>query len=315
MTDRSFQRANDESREHLARVVGNMTPDKLAVDLGGGWTVASALAHTGFWDRWQAERWAEMLAGTWSAADDSVIAAEHLANLALDPYWAGIGPDEVARLALESAERLDLLIASAPDAVVEAIEGTPSAYMVNRHQHRGEHLDQIERGIAAAARPGAQVVDGSFVERNTESRRRMSSLLGRLTAADYTLSTQRTEEGSWTVGQILGHLAFWDRSVEARWIDAVERAGAEGPLIPVVIPGDAVVAINPPLARLVGSWADLLGSAIGKEALAAAEAADGLIESLAGRIGAALVAERPALVNRWMHRQEHLSLVEAALER
>jgi electron transfer flavoprotein alpha subunit len=59
----------------------------------------------------------------------------------------------------------------------------------------------------------------------------------------------------------------------------------------------------------------LLGSAIGKEALAAAEAADGLIESLAGRIGAALVAERPALVNRWMHRQEHLSLVEAALER
>ena len=96
--------------------------------------------------------------------------------------------------------------------------------------------------------------------------------MGRLTAADYALSTQPTEEGSWTVGQIVGHLAFWDRSVEARWIDAVERAGADGPLIPVVIPGDAVVAINPPLASLVGSWADLLGSAIGKEALAAAEA-------------------------------------------
>jgi hypothetical protein len=315
MTDRSFERANDESRKRLAQVVGKMTPDRLAVDLGGGWTVASALAHTGFWDRWQAERWTEMLAGTWSASDDSVIAAEHLANLALEPYWAGIGPDAVAQLALEAAEMLDSLIGSAPDGLVEAIAGSNSAYLINRHRHRVDHLDQIERGIAAAARAGAEALDRSFIERNAESRRHLRSLVGRLTAADYAVSTEPTEEGSWTIGQIVGHLAFWDRSVEARWIDAVDRAGTDGPLSPIVITGDAVVAINPPVAALVGSWTDLLGSAIGKEALAAAEAADGLIESLAGRIDAALVAERPAVVNRWMHRQEHLRIVEAALER
>jgi hypothetical protein len=52
----------------------------MAIDLGGGWTVASVVAHMGFWDRWQAARWQEMVTGRWSADDASVIAAEHLAN-------------------------------------------------------------------------------------------------------------------------------------------------------------------------------------------------------------------------------------------
>lgn len=52
MTDRGFQDANDQSRERLARLVATLTPARLAVDLGEGWTVASALAHMGFWDRW-----------------------------------------------------------------------------------------------------------------------------------------------------------------------------------------------------------------------------------------------------------------------
>jgi hypothetical protein len=94
MTDRapvpegraSFQRANDESRERMARLFATLTPAQMAIDLGGGWTVASVVAHTGFWDRWQAARWQETLAGGWSADDASVIAAGHLANEALDPY-------------------------------------------------------------------------------------------------------------------------------------------------------------------------------------------------------------------------------------
>ncbi len=102
MTDRapasgqaSLQRANDESRERLDSLVSTLTPTQLAIDLGEGWTVASALAHTGFWDRWQAARWTEMLAGRWTADDQSIIAAEHLANDALHPYWARIDATDV----------------------------------------------------------------------------------------------------------------------------------------------------------------------------------------------------------------------------
>ena len=42
MTDRSFQRANDESRARLARMTAGLTPTQLLTDLGEGWTAASA---------------------------------------------------------------------------------------------------------------------------------------------------------------------------------------------------------------------------------------------------------------------------------
>ncbi|MGD0017789.1 MAG: maleylpyruvate isomerase N-terminal domain-containing protein [Candidatus Limnocylindrales bacterium] len=315
MTDRSFQRANDESRERFARLIATLTPTQLTVDVGGGWTVASVLAHMGFWDRWQAERLADTMAGRLSAADDTVT-VEELNNLALDPYLSEIGPDRVAALALEAATKLDALVAHAPDATVEALEGGTSDYVLHRHRHRDKHIDQIERALEATAQAAAaKPLDRSFIDRNAESRRSMAALIGRLTAADYARPIEPTEEGSWTIGQTLGHLAFWDRSWEARWKDAVERTGSGGQLDPIGIAGEWLVAINPPIATLVGAWTELLGTAIGAEALAAAEAIDGLIEPLAGGIPADLAEERPASVKRWMHRDSHLRPVEAALAR
>ncbi len=307
MTDRSFQRPNDQSRERLARLVETLTPAQLAVDLGGGWTVASALAHTGFWDRWQAERWGEMLAGKWSVPDDSVIAAEHLANEALHPYWAGIDGEDIPALALDAATKLDALIASAPDAVVDALEGTPSAYLLHRHRHRGEHLDQIERGIEAAA-PAS--VDRTFVERNAASRRRLASLVERLRDADMALLT---EEGGWTVAQVLAHMAFWDRSTGARWRVAQEAAAEGKPLDPRGVPYDLLEGINPPLVELVDAWSGRLGTAVAREALNSAESVDALIESLVASVPDVLVADKPNLVGRWAHREAHLEQLERAL--
>jgi Flp pilus assembly pilin Flp len=168
MTDRSFQEANDESRRRLASLVASLTPAQLEVDLGEGWTVASALAHTGFWDRWQAARWTEMLAGQWAVQEESVIAAEHLANEALHPYWAGIGSESVGDLGVAAATRLDSLIAGAPDALVDELEGSPSAYLLHRYRHRNDHLDHIERALAAAsgAGPMAEAPGAAEAERN-----------------------------------------------------------------------------------------------------------------------------------------------------
>jgi hypothetical protein len=150
MTDRSFELANDESRARLASLVATLVPAQLAADLGEGWTVASALAHMGFWDRWQAERWTEMLAGTWSADEGSLLAAERHANAALHPYWSGIGAADVPALAVAAAEALDALVASAPDSIVVQLEGGPSAYLLHRHRHRDEHIDHIQRMLGVA---------------------------------------------------------------------------------------------------------------------------------------------------------------------
>ena len=307
MTDRSFERANDESRARLTRLIATLTPSQLAVDLGGGWTVAAALAHMGFWDRWQAARWTEMLAGRWSAQDESVVAAEQLANVALDAYLSGIAPVGIAALALDAATKLDALAAGVPDATVDAIEGTPSAYLLHRHRHRGEHLDQIERALGVAA-PTA--VDRDFVARNAASRQRLASIVERLRESEMALIT---EEGGWTVAQALAHVAFWDRSTAARWRVAQAGAAEGKSLDPFQIPYSLLDGLNPPLAEMVDAWSGRLGLAIGREALDAAAAVDAIIESLADSLPASVIAEKPNLVGRWAHREAHIAQLERAL--
>ena len=314
--DRSFQRQNDESRERLAHLAATLTPTQLSIDMGEGWTVASAVGHMGFWDRWQADRWEDMLAGRWTADSDSVLAAEHLANDALHPYWARTTSTDVCALAVEAATRLDALVASAPDALVESLEGTPISFLLHRHRHRNDHLDHIERSIAAAAdrAAAAAVVDGqSCAERNAASRRRLAAVVERLRAEDMALPTEPTEEGSWNVAQVLGHMAFWDRSLEVRWQMAREAASDADLLEPTYLPGGITEAVNRPLATLVGAWTEKLGLASGAEAVAAAESLDPLIEELADRLPAGTAAVLPRVLDRSIHRESHLDQIERAL--
>jgi len=326
MTNRSFQRANDQSRERLARLVAPLTPAQLAVDLGGGWTVTSALAHVGFWDRWQAERWTEMLAGKWSAEDESVIAAEHLANEALHPYWAGIDAQDIPALALEAATKLDALIASARDEIIDGLEGTPSAYLLHRHRHRGEHLDHIERGLdaaeAAAVQPSAHAaaqspnaargsspsVDRSYLARNEASRARLRELLAILASGDMSLAAG---ESDWTVGQVLGHLAFWDRFLAARWRAAL----AAGPWAqPIVLSDELAGLLNDGLPPTWSAFAASAAEAAVAETIDAAETIDRLIASLPEATPvAAILVDRPALLDRSIHRAEHIETLEHAL--
>jgi uncharacterized damage-inducible protein DinB len=306
MTDRSFERDNDESRERLARLVATLTPADLKADLGEGWTVASALAHMGFWDRWQAGRLSEMFAGNWSAQDESVLASEHLANEALHPYWAGVAAADIPALALEAASSLDVLVAQAPDSVVDSLEGGPSAYLLHRHRHRGDHLDHIERVLAKSGVAEAHV-DRSYVQRNTTSRQRLASIVERLGEADLQLLT---EADGWTIAQVIGHLAFWDRFLAARWRSALASgAGAQ----PANLPHEVADLLNEVLAHAWGAAADVAGAGV-REILAAAEAVDGIIAGLPGETPIdAILAERPALLDRSIHRQEHLEAIEAAL--
>jgi uncharacterized damage-inducible protein DinB len=309
MTDRSFERANDASRTRLAALVERLASTQLRADLGEGWTVSSALAHMGFWDRWQAARWAEMLDGTWSAADDSVIAAEHLANEALHPYWQGVGAANVPVLALEAATELDALIARAPDTLVAALDGTPSAFLLHRHRHRDEHIDHIERTLAGA-RPAAPPADRSYEGRNETSLGRLRAVLTSLRPADLELAVG---DGAWTVGQVLGHLAFWDRFLAARW----RAAQAVGPAKqPISVPHEVADLLNDALPPTWAVFAGASGPAAIAETLAAAEAMNEIIASLPAEAPiSTILSERPALLDRSIHRSEHLEVVEQALAR
>jgi hypothetical protein len=147
MVDRSHERANEESRAEIAALVAGLTPEQLLADLGEGWTILSHLAHLGFWDRWQGERWRSMLAGSWTADSTSVLETESVANEALAPYWAAIETADVPALAVEAAEAVDRLIAQAPDELVTQLDGGPDRFLLHRHRHRREHLGWIARDL------------------------------------------------------------------------------------------------------------------------------------------------------------------------
>jgi hypothetical protein len=150
MVDRSHERANEASRAEVAALVARLTQQQLLADLGEGWSVLSHLAHLGFWDRWQGERWRSMLAGSWTADDASVLDAEDLANEALAPYWAAIETADVPALALQAAAAVDRLIAQAPDSMVAQLHASPNQFLLHRHRHRREHLGWIKRDLERA---------------------------------------------------------------------------------------------------------------------------------------------------------------------
>jgi hypothetical protein len=147
MVDRSHERANEESRAELAALVAGLTQEQLRTDLGEGWSALSHLAHLGFWDRWQGERWRAMLAGAWTADGASILDAEDLANEALEPYWAAIQTADVPALAIEAAAAVDQLITQASDATVTELDGSPNQFLLHRHRHRREHMAWIERDL------------------------------------------------------------------------------------------------------------------------------------------------------------------------
>jgi uncharacterized damage-inducible protein DinB len=315
MTNRAFQKDNDDSRERLARLVATLTPAQLRVDIGEGWTVGSALAHTGFWDRWQAERWEEMLSGKLSADDASLIAAEHLANDALHPYWAAIDSKGLPQLALDAAARLDALIASAPDELVDALEGTPSAFLVHRYNHRTDHLDHIERSLSAAGVPvraiaGGQV-DRSFNARNASATERLRAVVERLTPDDLARATAPSEEGSWTVGQTLGHLAFWDRFMATRWQAALAAGGDRKP---GYLPDDLSDLLNAALEPSLAAFSAESPLGLLTEVVAAAQAIDRLIASLPAVVPiGTILDDRPRSLDRSLHRHSHMDDIEGVL--
>lgn len=150
MVDRSHERANDDSRAEIADLVAGLTEHQLRADLGEGWSVLSHLAHLGFWDRWQGERLRSMIAGSWAADDGSILEAEDLANVGLEPYLSSMQTADGPALALEAAVAVDRLIAQAPDALVAQLHGSPNEFLLHRHRHRREHLGWIRRDLGRA---------------------------------------------------------------------------------------------------------------------------------------------------------------------
>ncbi|HSE04224.1 MAG TPA: DinB family protein [Methylomirabilota bacterium] len=149
-TDRSYVDENRAQRARLEALVNRLDDRELSRPLEAGWTVAAVLAHLAFWDYrivTLLDAWGADGRGTPPPAYDQ--AAVDWINDAGKPLCLALPPRAAARLAVEAAGAADERVAGLSDAVLAANVAAGSPISVHRAEHRREHLDEIERGLAA----------------------------------------------------------------------------------------------------------------------------------------------------------------------
>jgi hypothetical protein len=149
-TDRSYVTDNQAQLDRLRALVDRLSDGELSRPLAAGWTVAGVLAHLAFWDYRVVtllDAWGADGRGTPPSAYDE--AAVDWINDAGKPLCLGLPPRTAARLAVEAAAAADTRVAALSDAVLAANAAAGSPISVHRAEHRREHLDEIERALAA----------------------------------------------------------------------------------------------------------------------------------------------------------------------
>ena len=137
--------SNRSQTERLRRLVSHLDAAAFAVPLSNGWTVGGILGHLAMWDRQRLG-----ILRRWAAGEDCTGAyAGEVFNEATRPLLELIPGDLVAAAAVRAAEEVDALLLELPDAVIAAALARPDAPNIDRGSHRGYHLDQIDRALAA----------------------------------------------------------------------------------------------------------------------------------------------------------------------
>jgi hypothetical protein len=137
-------------------------------------------------------------------------------------------------------------------------------------------------------------------KRNRASRDHLAAVIARLNGRSVDLS------GGWTAAGLLAHLAFWDRFGAARLEKYVRDRE------PMELGSDALTEfIN---AAGLSQWAATPIAMAADLATKAAAAIDRLIEGLPSDVLDQIrPMKRPRLLDRSLHRKEHLDEIERAL--
>jgi hypothetical protein len=147
--DRPYIARNTAERERLRRLVERLTDDDLLRRVNEHWTVAGVLGHIAFWDArslWLADRIDRGIAFTPSDVEPEDVT---WINDATRPLIHAIPPRAAADLALRIAEEIDRRVAAISPSKTWPIDPNSLLNPV-RAEHRGEHLDEIERILVPA---------------------------------------------------------------------------------------------------------------------------------------------------------------------
>jgi len=143
--DRSYIARNDKERARLTAIVARSSDADLARPMPAGWTVAGVLLHAAFWDRRII-----VLLGLWQGQGieprPELAADVGWTNDSMKPLLLAVPPRKAAEVAVAIAEETDALVARVTDELIARnAELGDSGINLSRADHRGEHLEEIER--------------------------------------------------------------------------------------------------------------------------------------------------------------------------
>ncbi len=147
--DRSYIAENEAERERLKGLLQRLSDEELSRPMPAGWTVAAVLAHMAFWDARALslmDKWARGVVP--SAADYEPEDIDWI-NDASKPLCLALAPRAAAQLALQLAEETDHRVETLSEGTLEQILALGQPFNLSRASHRKEHLDDIERYLAA----------------------------------------------------------------------------------------------------------------------------------------------------------------------
>lgn len=143
--EKQYNVENKRELERLRKLVNELTDEELnLVIYKEGWTVAAALAHVAFWDKWRTvlmRKWTQnkqIPLGTLDLEEYNTF------NDSILPFLLEIPPRKAAELSVIAAETVDRELETASPALIQAIEASGYARGLDRSVHRKMHLDEID---------------------------------------------------------------------------------------------------------------------------------------------------------------------------
>ena len=143
--DRPYIQVNDRERERLREFISRLDDDALAAPANEYWTVAGVLGHMAYWDSRVLVFADKIDRGEPWVPGDAEPEGDWL-NDSTRPIIHAIAPRAAAELALRIAEETDARVAELPLNRMAPLDPESPIYPV-RGDHRGEHLDELERAL------------------------------------------------------------------------------------------------------------------------------------------------------------------------
>jgi DinB superfamily len=143
--DRPYIRVNDRERDRLREFINGVDDDALAAPANEYWTVAGVLGHLAYWDSRVLVLAEKIDRGEPWVPSDEEPEGDWL-NDSTRPIIHAIAPRAAAELALRIAEETDARVAELPLDRMAPLD-PESPIWPARGDHRGEHLDELERAV------------------------------------------------------------------------------------------------------------------------------------------------------------------------